>query len=540
MGWGRTWRGASAPHPARGIAADRDRHLILVTATPHSGNESAFRSLLTLLDPDFTNLPEDLSGPRNESHRRRLAAHFVQRRRGDICHYMQADTPFPEREEGEETYKLTADYKRLFEKVLAYARDGLRSKSGDRAPAAGPVVVGAGPVTVHRVQSCGGSRHAADPGGHRRHRFGRRGRPGGATDGHGSGRGRNVRSVGPVAGSDPGEDADESGPLRSRLLAMAKEAEALQGRKDAKLQKVTALVEAILKDGFHPILFCRFIPTAEYVAAALRDKFKGVEVVAVTGTLPPIEREYRVAQLAQAERRVLVCTDCLSEGINLQQHFNAVVHYDLSWNPTRHEQREGRVDRYGQPSPKIRAVTYYGLDNQIDGIVLNVLLRKHKAIRSSLGVSIPLPTDSDQVIQAVFEGLLLRGRPARDERLLPGFEEFVDQEERTRLHQQWEASSEREKRSRTVFAQESIKVEEVTQELVAAREAIGSGVDVAAFTRAVLQAYRASVRINGAVQVDLTEAHALCATCSTLDNDSRPASRCPYSLGNCCSPGPIP
>jgi SNF2 family DNA or RNA helicase len=47
---------------------------------------------------------------------------------------------------------------------------------------------------------------------------------------------------------------------------------------------------------------------------------------------------------------VLVATDCLSEGINLQDYFDAVVHYDLSWNPTRHEQREGRVDRFGQTS----------------------------------------------------------------------------------------------------------------------------------------------------------------------------------------------
>src|SRR5205807_9291222 len=35
----------------------------------------------------------------------------------------------------------------------------------------------------------------------------------------------------------------------------------------------------------------------------------------------------------------------LSEGVNLQEHFQAVIHYDLAWNPTRHEQREGRVDR---------------------------------------------------------------------------------------------------------------------------------------------------------------------------------------------------
>ena len=103
---------------------------------------------------------------------------------------------------------------------------------------------------------------------------------------------------------------------------------------------------------------------------------------------------------------MLVCTDCLSEGINLQEHFDAVVHYDLSWNPTRHEQREGRVDRYGQPKAIVRALTYYGTDNRIDGIVLDVLLRKHQTIRNSLGISVPVPVNTAAVFEAIFEGLL--------------------------------------------------------------------------------------------------------------------------------------
>ncbi|MCB0228322.1 MAG: helicase, partial [Anaerolineae bacterium] len=90
-------------------------------------------------------------------------------------------------------------------------------------------------------------------------------------------------------------------------------------------------------------------------------------------------------------------------------HFDAVMHYDLSWNPTRHEQREGRVDRYGQPKATVRTVTYYGIDNQIDGIVLDVLLRKHRTIRSSLGISVPVPGNTGEVVQALMQGLLLRG-----------------------------------------------------------------------------------------------------------------------------------
>ncbi len=107
----------------KGLAAEPEHHLILVTATPHSGKEEAFRSLLAFLNPNFAELPVDLSGREHERERRHIAAHFVQRRRGDIRHYLQADTPFPEREESEATYKLSPEYKQFFERALRYARE---------------------------------------------------------------------------------------------------------------------------------------------------------------------------------------------------------------------------------------------------------------------------------------------------------------------------------------------------------------------------------------------------------------------------------
>ena len=161
-------------------------------------------------------------------------------------------------------------------------------------------------------------------------------------------------------------------------------------------------------------MFCRFIDTAEYVAEHLTRRLgSAYAVAAVTGVLPPEEREARIRDLTadEARRPVLVATDCLSEGVNLQDHFQAVVHYDLAWNPTRHEQREGRVDRFGQRAPVVRAVTLYGTDNGIDGIVLDVLLRKHEQIRKALGISVPVPDRSDDVVQAILEGLLLRDAP---------------------------------------------------------------------------------------------------------------------------------
>ena len=82
-----------------------------------------------------------------------------------------------------------------------------------------------------------------------------------------------------------------------------------------------------------------------------------------------------------------------------------MVHYDLPWNPTRLEQREGRADRFGQPSPEVRVATVYGTNNGIDEAVLNVLLRKHRQIRDELGVSIPVPGSNDEFIETVFTNL---------------------------------------------------------------------------------------------------------------------------------------
>jgi hypothetical protein len=140
-----------------------------------------------------------------------------------------------------------------------------------------------------------------------------------------------------------------------------------------------------------------------------------------------------------------------------------------------------------QPRKDVRVLTYYGTDNQIDGIVLDVLLRKHQTIRNSLGVSVPMPVDSEQIVKAVFEGLLLRGKPETPSQqlLLPTFEEFFKPQKQL-LHEQWEAVADREERHRTMFAQESIKFDEVAAELAETERAIGSPAELADFFRSTL------------------------------------------------------
>lgn len=483
----------------RGLAENADRHLILVTATPHSGKEDAFRSLLALLDRGFAELPNDLAGAHNEAHRRQLATHLVQRRRGDIEHYLDADTPFPKREEKEDTYTLHPDYKILFDRALRYAREIIRDPEGGafrqrvrwwsalallRSLASSPAAAAetfrsrASGLSAESVEEADeiSRRTILDP-----------------IDDEAS------EGLDVPPGSDLGDESEEDRKKRRQLLEMARIAEGLCGERDGKLQKAKRLIQALIKDGFQPIVFCRFIPTAEYVAEELRKALpKGVEVAAVTGLLPPADREKRVLDLAKADRRVLVCTDCLSEGVNLQKIFDAIVHYDLSWNPTRHEQREGRVDRYGQNSKLVRVLTYYGIDNQIDGVVLDVLIRKHKSIRTALGISIPVPADTETVLAALMHGALLKG--GVDQLTLDFARAETDE-----LHTEWQAAADREKLSRTMFAQHAIKANEVAQELESIRRTIGSGADVEWFVREVLTGYGARIKEGDPLTIDLTE-----------------------------------
>ena len=311
-----------------------------------------------------------------------------------------------------------------------------------------------------------------------------------------------VEALDVTPGADPGEDgaADAGGSSeRRRLLDMARAADALRGKPDAKLTGAIGLVRSLLADGCNPIVFCRFIDTADYVADALRAALKDVAVDGVTGRLPAEERAARVAALGAADHRVLVATDCLSEGINLQDRFDAVVHYDLSWNPTRHEQREGRVDRFGQPAPEVRIITYYGENNPVDGIILEVLIRKHRTIRSELGVSVPVPVDTDSVVEAILEGTILHS--SGDQLTL--FEKGVGR--RDSLHREWDDAADREKRSRTVYAQRTIKADEVAPIVADVRASIGSPTDVAAFVPAAVTAVHGTAAGADPTDLDLTE-----------------------------------
>jgi superfamily II DNA or RNA helicase len=430
----------------KGLTESPDRHLVLLTATPHSGDEAAFYRLLGLLDRDFQGIPDTSEAERTRL-RDRLSRHFVQRRRPDIAEWNEGDL-FPRRETAEVTYRLTGAWERFFASVLAYCRgiverageDERRQRMSFWSTLALMRCVGSSPAAaVMALRTRAGLQEDQEAEDLRERVFD------GASDA------LSDDDVEPSVGVDAAE-----------VLSLILQAEELVSKSgDPKLDELTKHLQALINEGFNPVVFCRYIATAHYIGRHLSTRFKGVTVGVITGDITSEERREKVDRLVEdADRRLLVATDCLSEGVNLQAGFDAVVHYDLSWNPTRHEQREGRVDRFGQKSKKVRATLMYGANNPVDGAVLDVILRKAEKIRLELGVPVPLPDDGHTLTQALLKAVLLK-QPTEATGQQPL---FMNLSPARKIDEIWTDAAERAKRNRTVFAQRRLKPEDVLPE----------------------------------------------------------------------------
>jgi superfamily II DNA or RNA helicase len=463
----------------RTIAAEPQRHLVLLTATPHSGDEQAFDRLLGLLDPEFSSLSLE-----NESTRIRLARHFVQRRRADIIgRDWGEERAFPKHDTAERPYDLDSEHRAFHEAVLDYCLEVVEGAGSDqrrqRLAFWGTLAlmrcVGSSPAAAASALR---NRLAADP----------------------------DRPEEQVFDDDADEtdaiDVEPTSGIEQKdgtLADLVRLAERLTSARDPKFDALVKLLKPLVTEGANPVVFCRFIATAEHVASGLRKAFPKLRIEAVTGRLTADERRAQVEDMGAAEQRLLVATDCLSEGINLQDLFDTVVHYDLSWNPTRHQQREGRVDRFGQRAPLVRTALLYSPDSAIDGAVLDVILRKAEAIRKATGVTVPLPEERGAVTRALMNAVLLRKKGKSHRQLAFDFGSDV-----AAVETRWRDAEEGERRSRARFAQNAMKPQEVAPEWKRWRELLGDSAEVRRFTERAMSSLNAPLEVvNGVARAHL-------------------------------------
>ncbi len=466
------------------LARNPGRHMVFLTATPHSGKDAEFQSLLGLLDPEYADWDLATVG---EAGRKRLAASFIQRRRANIEQWFNERDTFPKRPPTrEESYTLSGKYRALFHAVLDFAHEltilpGMDTRKQRlrywtalallRGVMSSPA--SAAEMLRHRLD--GAPETVSDDSPEALY----------ADDDHPVFQAEDETNNDVTQGNLLEEARLQKGEA-ARLRQLVTMAEAIVDQDDdIKTLVATNIVRKWLSQGYHPVVFCRYIATANYVAQKFRDALgTSIDIRAITSEYPDEERKRLILEMRGASRRVLVATDCLSEGINLQELFTAVLHYDLPWNPNRLEQREGRVDRFGQAAPEVRTALIYGEDNPIDSVVLRVLLRKVQAIRGTLGITIPFPEDSRPLMDAIFNEVVSESRRiVRDSSPeLPWDYSDLSRAREADLDRSLEAAKEKARVIRTIFAHEGIKADELEADLRSADEAAGSPADVERFT----------------------------------------------------------
>ncbi|MEN9492203.1 MAG: hypothetical protein RJA63_2652, partial [Pseudomonadota bacterium] len=173
---------------------------------------------------------------------------------------------------------------------------------------------------------------------------------------------------------------------RNRLATLLAAAKQVDAARDAKLAALRQMIEDKCR---HPInsgnqkiiVFTAFSDTAHYLYAQLAPWAKstlGIDAALVTGsagiqtTLPglrknmsdvlsafaPRAKERPEELAAEGEIDLLIATDCISEGQNLQD-CDWLINYDIHWNPVRIIQRFGRIDRIGSPNESIQLVNFW-------------------------------------------------------------------------------------------------------------------------------------------------------------------------------------
>lgn len=166
-----------------------------------------------------------------------------------------------------------------------------------------------------------------------------------------------------------------------------------KAKEDSRLQALDTLIDTWLRDGKtwrsdeRLVVFTEYKTTLDYLQAHLRKRF-GEDTLSVRilfGGMDSDEREeikYAFNNPADPVR-ILLATDAASEGLNLQSSARLLLHYDVPWNPSRLEQRNGRLDRHGQARDVI--VHHFESDDDADLRFLGYIVRKVDSIREDLG-----------------------------------------------------------------------------------------------------------------------------------------------------------
>ncbi|MEU4568996.1 DISARM system SNF2-like helicase DrmD [Micromonospora sp. NPDC023956] len=184
---------------------------------------------------------------------------------------------------------------------------------------------------------------------------------------------RRSKATDPLVAAAPGE-----------LQRLAEWGLSFESRPDSRLDELITTLDAICRPGGfwsneRVVVFTEYAHTLEWVHRVLVQQGYGDVLEVIQGQTPTDERElvrehFTTEPSAKNRVRVLLATDAAGEGIDLQDHCYRLINLDIPFNPSRLEQRIGRIDRYGQQQTPLvfqfspdRSATLYAADMEFMG-----------------------------------------------------------------------------------------------------------------------------------------------------------------------------
>jgi SNF2 family DNA or RNA helicase len=389
---------------------ERTDSLLLITATPHSGNPEHFFNLLNLLDPFMFAEPEDLDRP---DARERVDKIMIRRGKETIFEldeHKNLVKKFRDREPHATEIPFSPPEWKLYEAVSEYTGDGWAELNRKRKISESERNIGkfllalvqkrmvSSPASLRetlrrRINSIVETRTVSRING---------------------GDSQSIKQL--LKNYDRGEFMeDEDKELIERYIETRKIQQMYAERtnevktlrdllascehlissgQDSKLKWLTNFLKGVFeKDPQEKVIvFTEYRDTLDYLRAELEAKwFLGRDaIVLIHGGMPLGEDEneegsklYAERRFNEPETRLLLATDAASEGLNLQRYCHILVNYELPWNPNRLEQRIGRIHRYGQR----RTAQIYNLmiERSKEAEIFKRLQTKIEVIRKQLG-----------------------------------------------------------------------------------------------------------------------------------------------------------
>lgn len=442
--------------------APRFEHRLFLSATPHNGHSNSFAALLEILDPQRFCRGVPVKG------RKLLDAVMVRRLKSDLRGRVSG---IPERRVIQidlEGLPDDAPELRLSELLAEYAeaREArLEGASKQARAAAGLVIVSlqkrllssveafAATLRVHRralvrlanQEAASAGPKAVEPALERSQLSLLRETPG--PDDERSERPEDEVRQEEEAALEAATSATRGAPLAKELALldeMTRIAEAARALPDAKVKRLIVWIRANPEK--RALVFTEYTDTKRLLEQQLQsafasepgveERFRSFDGHTDAETREEVKRLFN-ASPSKNPLRVLIATDAAREGVNLQNHCADLFHFDVPWNPSRMEQRNGRIDRKLQRSPEVRC-HYFVYRQRTEDRVLEALVRKTRLIEQELGSLSPV---LERRLTTLLEGGIRRADAARLVTQIEGTE--ADAAERAVVEEELEAARDR-------------------------------------------------------------------------------------------------